>query len=56
MFLRPAVAGFVAVLLASALPKENFIIEEPGGHTWKTWTRLTKSLFSRIQTAEADAL
>ena len=43
-------------LLASALPKENFIIEEPGGHTWKTWTRLTKSLFSRIQTAEANAL
>jgi hypothetical protein len=45
-------------LLASALPKHHFIYE-PGGHTWKTWTRLTKSVFSRIQTvqtAEADAL
>lgn len=45
-------------LLASALPRHHFI-EEPGGHTWKTWTRLTKSVFSRIQTvqtAEADAL
>lgn len=42
-------------LLASALPRHHFI-EEPGGHTWKTWTRLTKSVFSRIQTAEANAL
>jgi pimeloyl-ACP methyl ester carboxylesterase len=43
-----------AQLLATALPQSNFI-EEPGGHTWKTWTRLTKSVFSRIQTAEAAA-
>ena len=42
-------------LLASALPRHHYI-EEPGGHTWKTWTRLTKSVFARIQTAEADAL
>lgn len=42
-------------LLASALPKHHFIYE-PGGHTWKTWMRLTKSVFARIQTAEASAL
>src|SRR5574341_2265670 len=34
-------------LLATALPEAHFI-EEPGGHTWATWARLSKSVFSKI--------
>lgn len=49
-FLRSA-----SQLLATALPDGHFV-EEPGGHTWKTWARLTRSIFSRIKTADADAL
>lgn len=34
-------------LLATALPREHFV-EEPGGHTWATWARLSKAVFSKI--------
>lgn len=44
-----------ARLLATALPEDRFI-EMPGGHTWDTWIRIGKAVFSRIRTLEPDAL
>jgi pimeloyl-ACP methyl ester carboxylesterase len=44
-----------AELLATALPATHFI-EEPGGHTWNTWARLSRAVFSRIRTLEPTSL
>ena len=44
-----------ARLLATTLPAERFI-EMPGGHDWRTWSRIGKTVFSQIRTQEPDTL
>lgn len=44
-----------ARLLASTLPEGHFI-EMPGGHDWRTWSRIGKTVFSQIRTLEPDIL
>lgn len=42
-------------LLATALPDGQFV-EMPGGHDWRTWSRIGKTVFSQIRTLEPDTL
>jgi S-formylglutathione hydrolase FrmB len=44
-----------ARLLASTLPAGRFV-EMPGGHDWRTWSRIGKTVFSQIRTLEPDTL
>ena len=44
-----------ARLLASTLPEGRFV-EMPGGHDWRTWSRIGKTVFSQIHTLEPDTL
>ena len=44
-----------ARLLATTLPEGRFI-EMPGGHDWRTWSRIGKTVFSQIRTQEPDTL
>jgi Serine aminopeptidase, S33 len=42
-------------LLATTLPDGRFV-EMPGGHDWRTWSRIGKTVFSQIRTLEPDTL
>jgi len=44
-----------ARLLATTLPDGRFV-EMPGGHDWRTWSRMGKTVFSQIRTLEPDTL
>jgi pimeloyl-ACP methyl ester carboxylesterase len=44
-----------ARLLATTLPDGRFV-EMPGGHDWRTWSRIGKTVFSQIRTLEPDTL
>ena len=44
-----------ARLLAATLPEGRFV-EMPGGHDWRTWSRIGKTVFSQIRTQEPDTL
>lgn len=44
-----------ARLLATTLPDGHFI-QMPGGHDWRTWSRIGKTVFSQIRTLEPDTL
>ena len=44
-----------ARLLATTLPEGRFV-EMPGGHDWRTWSRIGKTVFSHIRTLEPDTL
>ena len=65
---QPALAGRVwlacgsddyllsgARLLATTLPDGRFV-EMPGGHDWRTWSRIGKTVFSQIRTLEPGTL
>jgi len=65
---QPALAGRVwlacgtddfllsgARLLATKLPDGRYV-EMPGGHDWRTWSRIGKTVFSQIRTLEPDTL